>query len=170
MPDPEETTPAAEAETEEGTPTEPATEPQPATPTEPDGSRTVIAAARQALVDAGQAADTELVAGIRQLTQENARLRPLADVGRAYRADLIADAIREGVRARGEHFAAEEYRAILEGLPQNEAGLNAIKRFRDDWRSDGDKVFPGGRQTTDTHEPRPAPPAPRAIPDAAFAA
>jgi hypothetical protein len=156
-------TPATEPET---TPEpEPAAETPPAAPVEPDGTRTVIAAARQALVDAGQAADTELVAGIRQLAQENARLRPLADDGRTYRTDLIAEALAEGVRAQGEGFAADTYRSLLETAP-----LATVKRFRDDWRVLGDKVFQGGRQTKDTHEPRPAVAPPRAIPDAAFAA
>jgi hypothetical protein len=144
---------------------EPETETPPAAPTEPDGTRTVIAAARQALVDAGQEAGTELVAGIRQLAQENARLRPLADDGRAYRTDLIAEALAEGVRAQGEGFAADTYRSLLETAP-----LATVKRFRDDWKALGDQVFRGGRQTTDTHEPKPAAAPPRAIPDAAFAA
>jgi len=73
-----------------------------------------------------------------------ARLRPLADDGAAYRTDLVAEAMAEGVRAVGETFAAETYRGLLETAP-----LATIKRMRDDWAATAAKSFQGGRATQD---------------------
>ena len=84
----------------------------------------------------------------RQLSAENARLTPLADDGKAYRADLIKDALAEGVRAHGDKFAEETYRAMLTAAP-----LDTIKQMRADWAATANKVFPKGRQTGDNNEP-----------------
>lgn len=83
--------------------------------------------------------EAEPADALRQLATEVERLRPLADDGRAYRADLIDEALAEGVRANGEDFAEESYRGILE-----RADIATIKRMRDDWKRLGDKRFPGG--------------------------
>lgn len=77
-------------------------------------------------------------------------LRALADDGRQYRADLVTDALAEGVRAFGEGFAQDTYRALLESAP-----LATVKRLRDDWRGVGDGQFTGGRVTQDQGEPLP---------------
>lgn len=81
---------------------------------------------------------------------EFARLRPLADDGTKYRGDLIKDALEEGVRALGNEFQTETYRGAISGLP-----IDAIKRFRDDWKAQGDAVLAGSRQTIEDHEPTP---------------
>ncbi len=78
------------------------------------------------------------------LLRELTRLRPLADDGRAYRSDLVSDALAEGVRAHGNEFAADTYRPILESAP-----LDTLKRMRDDWKRQGDLLFKGGRITQD---------------------
>lgn len=129
-----------------------------------------IAEMRALLAQSGVAgaADGDVVAGVRLLVEELGRLRPLADDGRAYRADLIEEALREGVRAHGEAFAQETYRAVLAGAP-----LATIKQMTADWRAAGDRFFqgatdkPGGRLVNDG--PAGQPPRPgAALPDAAY--
>lgn len=82
----------------------------------------------------------DVAAQVRWLIAENGRLQPLADDGRAYRADLVSEAMVEGVRAFGDGFSAETYRGILES-----ASLDAVKRMTADWKAVGDKRFTGGR-------------------------
>ena len=81
----------------------------------------------------------ELETTVRAKDAEIERLKPLADDGRAYRADLIADALAQGVRALGQTFAEETYRTVLAGAP-----IETIKRLRDDWQTVGDGRFPVG--------------------------
>jgi len=66
---------------------------------------------------------------VRVLAAEIHRLRPLVDAGTAYRAELIAEALDEGVRASGDTFTREIYRGLLQTAP-----LESIKRMRDDFR------------------------------------
>lgn len=89
----------------------------------------------------------DMASRVAWLAAEVSRLRPLADDGRAYRADLIDDALAEGVRAMGPEFAQEAYRGLL-----SSSTIEVIKRMRDDWRAIGDKTFPGGRQTINEDE------------------
>jgi hypothetical protein len=89
------------------------------------------------------------VVGVRGLLAEVNRLAPLAADGRQYRADLVDEALAEGVRANGAEFPQETYRTVLEG-----ATIPVIQRMRDDWRRLGDERLKGGRQTTDTAEER----------------
>lgn len=86
-------------------------------------------------------------ATVRWLCDELQRLRPLADEGRTYRADLVDQALREGVRAQGDGFPIETYRALLAGAP-----IDQVKQIRDSLKAKGDERFPGGRQTEDTAE------------------
>ncbi len=78
--------------------------------------------------------------------QEVARLQPLADQGRAYREDLINQTVTEGVRALGEAFPEETYRAMLAG-----ATLEHIRQVRDTFAKQAGERFPGGRQTRDAN-------------------
>ncbi len=75
---------------------------------------------------------------------EIARLQPLADQGRAYRDELVNQAVAEGVRAMGEAFPEETYRAMLAGAP-----LEHIRQVRDTFSAQAAVRFPGGRQTRD---------------------
>jgi hypothetical protein len=75
---------------------------------------------------------------------EIARLQPLADQGRAYREELVNQAVAEGVRAMGEAFPEETYRAMLSGAP-----LEHIRQVRDTFAAQAAVRFPGGRQTRD---------------------
>jgi hypothetical protein len=100
-----------------------------------------------------------------RLATENARLTPLADQGREYRADLIKEALAEGVRALGKDFHAETYELMFES-----ADIAHIKRMRDDWKRQGDLIFKGKRLTVDGEEQpiTPAPAPTSAVPDAAY--
>jgi hypothetical protein len=75
---------------------------------------------------------------------EIARLQPLADQGRAYREELVSQAVAEGVRAMGEAFPEETYRAMLSGAP-----LEHIRQVRDTFAAQAAVRFPGGRQARD---------------------
>lgn len=80
-----------------------------------------------------------LAARVAKLAAELERLRPLADDGRTYRADLIEAAITEGVRAHGDKFAQEQYRGLLEA-----SSIEVIKRMSEDWAVIAAERFPGG--------------------------
>lgn len=91
-----------------------------------------------------------------------ARLRAQAADGATYREDLIASALEEGVRARGDKFDQAKYKPILERSP-----LDSIKTMRDDWKAIGDERLAGGRKTGDgPDEEKPA--APNALPAGAY--
>lgn len=104
------------------------------------------------------------VVGVRGLLAEVARLTPLAAEGEQYRADLVAEALAEGVRAYGKQFDEATYRKTLEAAP-----LATIKRFTADWSEIAGKRFPGGRQTTDAKSPRPEPERAAVVPDSHYA-
>jgi hypothetical protein len=107
----------------------------------------------QAQLDAVRTAVPETAVGsdmagrVAWLAAELTRLTPLADDGRAYRADLIEEAIGEGVRAMGPEFAQEAYRGLL-----SVSTIEVIKRMRDDWRAIAAKTLAGGRSTVDGDE------------------
>lgn len=71
---------------------------------------------------------------------EVARLTPLADDGKAYRADLIDEALGEGTRARGKDFKSETYKRNLEAMD-----IDGIKLMRDDFRAVGDQRLGVGK-------------------------
>lgn len=127
-----------------------------------------IAAIRLMLTEAGAPADAAISETVRALVDEVrtlralpaeierltpfeaecTRLRPLADEGRQYRADEVKRALAEGARAYGKDFAEETYRGLLEAAP-----LETVQRMAADWKSVGDKQFPGGRVTQSESEP-----------------
>ncbi|MCC6457270.1 MAG: hypothetical protein IT328_20115 [Caldilineaceae bacterium] len=74
-------------------------------------------------------------------------LEPAAADGTQYRADLLADAMAEGVRAYGDKFDQATYEETL-----RTAKLDTIKRMRDDWKAVGDVRLPGGRHSQDGDE------------------
>lgn len=106
-------------------------------------------------------ADGDVVAGVlavstapeklrtveQQLTEARAKmaeLEPQAADGRAYREDLISEALAEGVRAYGDKFNRATYEAALKP-----ASLDLIRQMKTDWAAVGDSRFAGGRQTVD---------------------
>ena len=103
----------------------------------------------------------ELNLQVRALGDENARLKPIVDEittlrnrvlelepkardGEMYRENLITETLAEGVRAFGETFDADAYKALLNGV-----SLDIVKRMNADWRKVGDQLFEGGRKTVD---------------------
>ncbi|MGI4790407.1 MAG: hypothetical protein ACRYFS_16335 [Janthinobacterium lividum] len=109
------------------------------------------------------AADTDLLAQFRAAgveTVDQARaLKADGEDGRAYRKDLIEEALKAGVRAQGEHFSEEVYKKILSAPDRSVAD---IKAMRDDWDkaaqkrlagfdADGKPLSEGGRQTQPLH-------------------
>jgi hypothetical protein len=132
-----------------------------------EGENAQVVAIRAVLVSVGQPADRDPIEGIRALHTEIERLRPLADDGRRYRADLITDAIEEGTRAFGNGFAIERYTALFE---RDSTSVDDIKGMRDDWRAIADAAIPTGRAIKDKPEPPTEPERKQSVPDAAFAA
>ena len=106
-----------------------------------------------------------LVTRVGELEAEVARLQPLADQGRAYREELIDQALVEGVRALGKSFPEETYRGLMET-----ATLDQIKAIRDTFATQSAKRFPGGRQTESIEEDEDGQetPAEQPVPDGAY--
>lgn len=95
--------------------------------------------------------DEELVTGIEQMrsrletaTQRIKELEPQAADGSQYRADLVQEALAEGVRAQGDGFDHELYAQTLRSAP-----LQLVKRMRDDWKRLADALLPSGRTSVD---------------------
>jgi hypothetical protein len=89
----------------------------------------------------------------RSLTEAQAKIKelePQAADGRAYRDDLITEALAEGVRAYGDKFNAAAYEGMLRG-----ASIDIIKQMKTDWATVGNSRFAGGRQSTDEGEQAP---------------
>ena len=112
------------------------------------------------LAEAGiaEADRADVVAGVRFLARRFKEESVMAEVGRTYRANLIEEALKEGVRAFGNSFNVEGRRSLLEKLE-----IAEIESFRDDWRAQADQIFPRGRQTQEekiapqVREPLPMP-------------
>lgn len=100
------------------------------------------------------------LAAARALATECERLKPLADVGTQYRADLSAAVVREAVRAG---FGEETYKGLCAS-----ASVETMKRILEELGAKGDSIFRGGRQTVDESEE--SKPARRKAPAAAFQA
>lgn len=100
---------------------------------------------------AGLAAEAEQLrkAGeqVTEMEQRIKALEPQAEDGRQYRADLVAEALAEGVRAFGDKFDRAARERTLQALP-----LADIKAMRDAWSDIGDARFPRGRQSVDESE------------------
>lgn len=104
------------------------------------------------------------VAGLEPLRAKVAELEPLALDGKAYRADLVTEALAEGVRAHGDGFAKETYEGLLASAP-----IAVVKRMRDDWRAVADKIFVGGRASEDKGAEQKAAAAPKiTVPSKAY--
>ena len=108
--------------------------------------------ARALLAEWGEAETVNLADWARALKQANSDLTakvnemtPLAEMGRAYRADLIEDTLREGIRAFGAAFPEATYRQMLDTLD-----LAGVKTLRDYHAGLAAQAFPGGRVSVDT--------------------
>lgn len=104
-----------------------------------------------ALERAGVPSDLTGMARIEWLITERAKLTPLAEDGRTYRTDLIAEGVAQAVRAFGAE-KGEQKRGLLE-----KSDLASIKDMTASWREIGDARLPGGRATSDESPPADAP-------------
>lgn len=107
---------------------------------------------RALLAEWGEQGDVDLATWTRALKQTQTdltakvqELTPLAEVGRAYRADLIEETIREGVRAFGAAFPEATFRKMLEAQD-----LDGIKALRDYHAAQAAQTLTGGRRSVDT--------------------
>lgn len=94
----------------------------------------------------------EITASLTDTQKRIAELEPQAADGRQFRADLVAEAIAEGVRAQGKDFDKPTYEPMLTAAP-----IATIKRMRDDWQRIGDERLAGGRQSVDDDRTPPQP-------------
>lgn len=76
---------------------------------------------------------------VRQMKKE-------AEHGRSYFADLVEQAVKSRVRAQGDKFNADRYRAMLVRTDDVEYVKEEIEAYEDDVNAQ----FQGGRQTEDT--------------------
>lgn len=89
--------------------------------------------------------EEEVLPAVRTLQAKVDELTPLADDGRQYRSDLIAEALSEGVRAFGNDFKKETYEGMLKSAP-----IATIRSMRDDWAKVAKSVLPSGRASVDS--------------------
>lgn len=108
------------------------------------------------------ATDEELVSGVVRMAARLATLEPQAKDGIQYRADMIAAAHLEGVRAYGNDYDKELYDKTLSVSP-----IETIKRFTADWKKVADTVLPAGRRSEESTQTS-SPAVPALVPDAAF--
>lgn len=99
---------------------------------------------------------------LRAIEESVATIRAQAEDGKKYRSSLIAEAVKQGIRAHGNDFKVDEQRTMLESL-----SLDSIKLMSESWRKVGDALFGGGRQTEDQTDPEQRPKK-RAQPVSAF--
>lgn len=83
----------------------------------------------------------------RELLAENEALKPQAEAGKQYRADLIEETLKEGVRAMGLEFPQDAYREML-----GTASLERIKEIKNQFTTQAQRALPNTRQTVDDDE------------------
>lgn len=110
-----------------------------------DNTRGVLASA---LSDAGVKPGDDPIATLRALVEEIRTNRPLAKDGKQYRADLIADALDQGVRALGNDFDKEAYEELF-----RTASIETVKSIRDSFSKRASDAIPVGRSTVEGEEP-----------------
>ena len=91
-----------------------------------------------------------LQAEVQVLREKIERLSHDAEAGSTYRQARIDEAIKQGIRAYGEHFDEEYHRAYYAELPMEQLEKHIAHN-----KKMGDAVLPTGRRTSDSHEPPP---------------
>jgi hypothetical protein len=103
-------------------------------------------------IDPGKMVDG-FIGIIDKLEERNKSLETDAQVGRSYKTEKIDDAIASGIRAKGNDFAAETYKAML-----SRCTIEEIKQIEKDFTAEGDARHApasttGTRLTSDGGEP-----------------
>jgi hypothetical protein len=102
---------------------------------------------REQLQAAGAPDNLDVVAAAKWAANELTRLRPLADMGRQYRSDLVEDTIKEGIAAMGNTFPTEQYRSLL-----GTSNIETIKSIRDSFAAQAKALLGGGRKIKEEKE------------------
>jgi hypothetical protein len=98
------------------------------------------------MVDEALAAADISYGGSRYSRREGVReLVELAREGRQHRAQMIDEALDEGIRVFGQSFKIDTYRALFRS-----ASPETIQAIRKEWLQRAQEKFPGGRQTVET--------------------
>lgn len=85
--------------------------------------------------------ETALVDNVRLIVAENASLKLRAADGDVYRKDITDEANKQGVRALGETFKAEQYTDMFKAAP-----IASIRQMSVAWKEIGDKRIEPGRK------------------------
>lgn len=96
----------------------------------------------RALTEAHEVAILQLEADSIALEARIAELTPNAELGAAYKADLVAEVVKARVQAQGSEFDAEMYRKVL----MSQSDLAFIKSERATWQERAAEAFKSGRQ------------------------
>jgi len=91
--------------------------------------------------------DEQIVEAVQTLVSRLPELEEKAADGVRYRANLMEEALREGIRSKGNSFDKEMYVGLLENAP-----IATIARLRDQWRDEANLQFPVGRRSAEETE------------------
>jgi len=101
-----------------------------------------VAQSLRAMTEAHEAQVNELLAEAEALETRVSALEPDAEIGLAYKTDLVNEAVKARVQAEGNDCPAEKYRAVLMGQDD----LEFIKAERKAWQARAAEVLKSGRQ------------------------
>ena len=85
---------------------------------------------------------------VENLRQQVEQLTHDAEAGKTYRQARVDEAIKQGIRAYGDHFDEEYHRAYYTDLPMEQLEKHIAHN-----KKMGDTALPAGRRTSDSHEP-----------------
>ena len=85
---------------------------------------------------------------VENLRQQVEQLTHDAEAGKTYRQARVDEAIKQGIRAYGDHFDEEYHRAYYTDLPMEQLEKHIAHN-----KKMGDTTLPAGRRTSDSHEP-----------------
>ena len=103
-----------------------------------------------AVVETLQAEVTSLREQNETLKDEKADLVADAEDGKVYRKARVEEGIKQGIRAHGDDFDEDYHREYYADLP-----LDKLEKAIESHKKLADAKLPGGRSTSDAHEPPP---------------
>lgn len=105
---------------------------------------------RDALSDDPNSVVKSLQTEVKILREKIEQLTDEAEDGKTYRQARVDEAIRQGIRAYGQHFDEEYHRSYYEDLPMDQLEKHIAHN-----KKMGDVALPTGRRTSDSHDPPP---------------